>query len=71
MPPPVLDLIHLHAQAGGDAENQRAVRNTLPEWSLGSVHLVHVQFDKISRKTGEIYDVGFRHGSTARSADVV
>ena len=42
-----------------------------PNGPGGGMHFIHVQFDEIAGETGEVYDVGFRDGSAARSADVV
>jgi hypothetical protein len=45
--------------------------DALAERSLRGGHLVHVEFDEVPGKTGEVHDVGFGHGPAARGADVV
>jgi hypothetical protein len=42
-----------------------------PERALSGVRLVHVQLYEVPRETGEIHNISFGHGSSARGADAV
>jgi malate dehydrogenase len=65
------ELAELDHQPSGYAENQRAVSDPLPERARDCVALAHVQLGEISRKPGEIHDVGLGDGSGTRRTDAV